>query len=289
MPGIYVPSASFLLPPGRFEAVMAQVPAQRVSWMKGHACPCTFSPTAVVGRLSTPGGAQKACQTCLGLGFYWDAPTVPFRALISFMHMSPSPDEPGTVMNANFGAVQVSEPSLTIPYQTPGLAIDDPAQPTAAWSDASTDDLFIAVDMLSRYTAKLQVGGIENLPFQQNLQIAPSGAVTVWDSATSSVVQVPSYGVSGPTVTIDGYPNGTSYMVEFQSASLYVAFRRAGGLPHVRPFGGGTLNEPRRFRLQTLDFWTRQRGIQASAPGSTTIGGTAIPYIPALAIASVVS
>lgn len=198
------------------------------------------------------------------------------------MHLSPSPDEPGTVQDPKFGTYQLSEPTLTIPYKTPGLPVDDPTQPTPIWTNASTDDIFIAVDMLARYTARLQVGGVMNLPFQQNLQIAPQGAVTVWDQATTSVVPVANYAVDGPTVTIDGYPKNTVYMVEFQAASLYVAFRRAGGLPHVRPFGGGTVNEPRRFRLQTLDFWTRQRGIQPPAAGSKVLGGKSMPFIAAV-------
>ncbi len=96
------------------------------------------------------------------------------------------------------------------------------------------------------------------------------------------MTQVTHYAIDGPTVTIGGYPNGTAYMVEFQAAALYVAFRRAGGLPHVRPFGGGTVNEPRRFRLQALDFWTRQRGIQPSAAGSKVLGGKAMPYVVAV-------
>ena len=51
-------------------------------------------------------------------------------------------------------------------------------------------------------------------------------------------------------------------MVEFSAAALFVLFRRAGGLPHSRPLGGGTVNEPKVFHLAALDFWTRQRGIQ---------------------------
>ena len=183
---------------------------------------------------------------------------------MSFTTMAPTPDEPGTVMNDVFGPVQTSEPSITIPYHNPNLAADDPAQPTNAWINASTDDIFCAIDMVTRYTAMLQVGGQTILPFQQNLQIAPIGAVTVWDPVTSKTVPVLNYAVNGPEVTISNYPDGTSYMVEFQAAALWVAWKRAGGLPHIRPFGGGTDNLPRRFRLQTLDPWLRQRGIQNS-------------------------
>lgn len=260
----FVPNtAAVLLPENRFDALISEV-GQRVGWMRSHACPCTYSYTVANNLLSTQGSAQRDCKTCLGVGFYWDAPGPPFRAYISFMHVAATPDEPGVIMNETFGMAQTADPSLTIPFLNPNLAANDPAQPTNAWTNASTDDIFVAVDMVSRYTAMLQVGGLINLPFQQNLQVAPMGAVTVWDPVTSSVVPVINYSVSGPTVTIANYPDGTSYMVEFQAAALYVAWKRAGGMAHIRPFGGGTDNLPRRFRLQTLDPWMRQRGIQST-------------------------
>ena len=83
-------------------------------------------------------------------------------------------------------------------------------------------------------------------------------------------------------MTIDpAYPVWTNYMVEFMSAPIYVAWRRAGGLPHVRPEGGvsGPVNLPRRMRLATLDFWTRQRANAPSAQASTTQTGKAFPYV----------
>lgn len=258
----FVPNtASVLLPEARFDALISEV-GQRVGWMRSHACPCTFSQTQQNNRLSMAGSPQRGCLTCLGIGFYWDPPGPPFRAYISFMHVAATPDEPGVVMNETFGAALTAEPSITIPCLNPNLANGDPAQPTTAWVNASVDDIFVGIDMLSRYTAVLQVGGLTSLPFQQNLQIAPAGAVTIWNPATSSVVPVLNYSVNGPSVTIPNYPMGTSYMVEFQAAALWVAWKRAGGMAHIRPFGGGTVNEPRRFRLQALDPWMRQRGIQ---------------------------
>ena len=277
---LFVPQTDpYLLPPGDFEALIGQM-GQRAAWMKSHTCPCIFgAASSSIGRLPTQGTAQASCRRCFGVGTYWDAPSQPFRVSISFMHLSPSPDESGVLMDEKFGPTQTSEPSLTLPYRNPFLAQTDPAQPTAAWNDASTDDIFVAVDMLSRFTATLFVGGQQTLPYQQNVQIAPTGAVTVWNPATKMVDTVGPYSVSGSTITIDGYPEGTGYMVEFQAAPLYVAFRRAGGLAHVRPFGGGTVAEPKRFRLQTLDFWTRQRGVQPSAAGSAVAGGSAFPYV----------
>jgi hypothetical protein len=279
LPFPYLPSTAVGLASQNFDALIARH-GQRVSWMRSHSCPCVFGGGGANGRLPLLGSPQRNCTKCFGLGTYWDDPSLPFRCYLEFMHMSPTPDEPGVKMNESYGAFQTSEPSLTIPYMNPNLAVNDPGQPTTAWNDASTDDGFVAVDMQSRYTAVLQVGVKENLPFQQNLRVNPQGAVQVWDPVTGNVVAVQDYAVSGPTVTIGGYPEGSNYMVEFYAAPFYVAFRGAGGLPHVRPLGGGAITEPRRFRLQALDFWSRQRGIQPTATGSVQVGGAARPYTP---------
>lgn len=274
--------AASAMQPWRFDALIARM-GQRISWLKGHACPCTFAGASANGALPLPGSAARGCQTCGGMGIYWDPPSIPFVAWIKFVEMSPTPDEPGARVDRVYGTVQLAEPSLTLPYRNPSLAVGDPAQPTAAWNDASFDDQFVAVDMLSRFTAKLEVGGVEYLPYQQNLRVAPSGAVTTWDPDAMAVVPVADYVVSGASVTIDPsvYPAGTAYMVEFHAAPTYVAFRPAGGLPHVRPFGAGTQSEPRRFKLQALDFWLRQRGQGPQAAGSTAIAGTAYPQVTA--------
>lgn len=269
----------YMLPPGEFEALIGQI-GQRVSWMRSHTCPCIYGAAAPgLNRLPTQGTAQSSCLRCFGVGTYWDAPSPSMRVSISYMHLSPSPDEPGTIMNDKFGTAITSEPSMTLPYLNPFLPTLDPGQPTTAWTDASTNDIFVAVDMLSRYTASLFVDKQVNLPFQQNLQVRPAGAVTIWNPTTKNIDFVQDYTVSGSTVTIQGYPAGTGYMVEFQAAPIYVAFRRAGGLPHVRPLGGGKVFEPRRFRLQTLDFWTRERKVTESAVGSAMLAGTSTSII----------
>lgn len=263
------PLTPWILPREGFEAILRQA-GQRIVWQKSHTCPCVYSGSAVQGRLPFPGSAQPECQQCFGTGTYWDTPSAPFTGLITFMHMSPSPDEPGVLMDPQYGPVQSAEPTLTIPFM-------DPYNPTSsipAWGEASTNDQFIAIDMQSRFTAVLQVGGITALPYQQNLSIALSGAVTTYDSNTGTVTAVSGYTVSGASIFMpSGTAEGTNYMVEFQSAPIYVAFRRAGGLPHIRPFGGGTVNEPRRFRLQELDLWTRQRQGSTGNPYPT-------PYHP---------
>lgn len=264
----------YLLPQEPFNALISKIGA-RTTWMRSHTCPCTFAGGGALGALPFPGSPQPDCLQCFGIGTYWDPPTLPFMVGVSYMHLSPSPDEPGTIMDPKFGSVQTSEPSVTIPYLNP----DDPMSPLLAWTYASTNDMFVMVDMLSRFTAVLQVGGIEVLPYQQNLQIAPEGAVTVYDPVSRTIQFVP-YDISGAQVTIDTsiYPVGTNYMVEFQSAPVYVAWRRSGGLPHVRPFGGGGVTLPRRFRLQALDFWTRQRMNIPSPTGSTIIMGKSLQF-----------
>lgn len=294
---VFVPQTNpYMLPPDDFNAFLSQI-GQRVAWMRSHSCPCVWTQSgALNGRLSTAGSPQKGCRTCLGLGIYWDSPGLPFAAGMSFRHLSPSPDEPGVMTEERLGLAQLSEPALTIPYVNPFLDPGDPRQPTGVWCSGSVNDIFCAVDMLARYNAVLQLGAQENLPLQQNLTVAPSGAVFLWDPASASVYASDDYVVSGATVTLGNqplrdsagnivydsagnpivgsnpFPLGTSYMVEFQASALFVAFRRAGGLPHVRPFGGGQVNLPRAFRVQALDFWTRQRGLQPTI----SVGGVVL-------------
>ena len=272
----FVPATSpYLLPAEPFNALIKQV-GQRATYMRSHTCPCLYAGGQAQGRLPFPGSPNPACQTCFGVGTYWDPATLPFSVSASFMHLSPSPDEPGTIMDAKHGPVQASEPSITVPYVDP----TNPTQPLPAWLYGSTNDFFVMVDMLSRFTAVLQVGGVTALPYQQNLQIAPSGAVTTYDAVNNIKISLP-YNINGAQITIDTslYPVGTNYMVEFQAAPIYVVWRRAGGLPHVRPFGNGSVNLPRRFRMQTLDFWTRQNANRVSSQASSQTGGAAFPYV----------
>lgn len=265
----------YLLPATDFNALIARM-GVRVAWMRSRSCPCTYAGAGDDGSLPYPGGADPQCTTCLGIGTYWDAPTLPMMLGMSFVTTEPTSREPGATMDDEYGTVATAEPLLTIPAHNPLLSLLDPAQPTPAWESASLGDFFVSVDKLARFVAKLQVGRQDVLPYQQNLQIASTGAVAVYDVSSRSVVY-PGYSVSGATVTLPGYPEGTAYMVEFQAAPIYVAWRRAGGLAHVRDFGGSSVGQlPKRFRLQTLDWWTRQRYPQATAAGSLSIGGSAV-------------
>lgn len=220
----------------------------RLNWMRAHGCPCVYDQTRDDLVYGSP---DPACTQCGGHGIYWDNPFGPFLGLITFAALTPTPHEPGEFVNEKWGLTQHGEPVLTIPQ-----GAGDP------WSQASTYDAFVEVDATAYYDANLQVGGISCVPYQQGLSIASTGAVTVYDSSTRSVLSVSGYAVSGAAVTIpSGYVAGTGYAVKFSANPVWVVIGAAGGLPHVRPMGGqtGGINLPRRFKLQSLDLWTRAR------------------------------
>lgn len=237
---VYFPPASIVLPNAPFDGVIAAYGID-LNWQKSHLCPCIYG-----GPIT--GAPDPACQTCLGRGWYWDAPSDTFRGLITFIHLSPSPDEPGTITSDKFGMIDRGEPTLTIP-QTAAVP----------YANASVNDIYTEVGTHERFQAELQAGGNTLLPYQQGLSVPASGAVTVYDSANSVVVSVSGYVVSGAQVTLPGtYPTGTSYIVSYTASKAYVAYRIAGATPHERPFANLPL--PKRFRLQALDLWLRGSG-----------------------------
>jgi hypothetical protein len=245
------PTLPWLLPQQPFEAMIAKLGA-RFLWLKAHDCPCSMGS-------DMPGSPDPQCQTCQGKGIYWDNPVGPWMGLLTFMHMAPSPDEPGQVVDTSFGTIVRGEPTMTIPYT---------AASGVVWEQASENDAFVEIDASVRFQANLEAGRLEVVPFQQGLSIAASGAVTTYDTVNHVVMSVSGYTVSGATVKLPAsYPTGTMYAVEFYANPIYVAFRRAGGIAHVRPFGGSQGQLPRRFRLQPLDIWLRARG---AAPNSNT-------------------
>lgn len=234
----------WVMPQEPFQNMIAQY-GIRLSWMKAHSCPCTFSGATI-------GSAEPSCTQCHGLGVYWDTPSAPFYGLLTWIHISRTPDEPGFFADQKVGVVQHGEPTLTIPFTA------DPEG--VIWSQASIYDAYVELDAQTRYNATLQVGGITAVPYQQNFSINPQGAVTTYSNATSSVSTVTGYVVSGSTVLLpSSYPEGTSYVAEFTASPVYVAFGRAGAIPHTRPFGGTQMQIPRRFRLQSMDLWARNR------------------------------
>lgn len=234
-----------------------------MQWMKSHACPCVYG-----GPM--PGSPDINCQTCQGRGIYWDAPSAIFTGLITWVHIARTPDEPGFFTHEKVGITQRGEPTITIPFTGDGTP-DDPT-PTV-WQEANVYDAYIEVDAEARYNANLYVGGITAVPYQQGLQIAPTGAVTIYNTATHAVSSVTGYTVSGATVTLPPtYPPNTSFNVEFLAKPVYVAFDRTSA-PHIRPFGIGTTNNivnnlPRRWRAQTLDLFTRARTPTSNTPNA---------------------
>ena len=249
----FAPMAVQVMPPQTLNQLIRQY-TQRFTWMKSHVCPCTFS------NADQPGSPVPECNTCQGRAYYWDQPSSEFMGALTYVHVSPTPDEAGQTLNTAFGLAEQSQPLLTIPYDADAAG--------TIWSQASAFDAFVAIDSTTRYDVSLTVGNVEAVPYQQNLTIPPTGAVTVWNTATSGVVVGVSYTVSGASVTLPPqYGPGTSYVVTFTASPVFVAFREAGGRPHVRPFGGEPSHYPRRFRLQELDRWTRAN---QSFPNSTS-------------------
>lgn len=234
----------WVMPPERFNNLIQQY-GIRLYWMKGHACACTYAG-------DTPGSPQPGCKTCYGRGLWWDSPVGPFQSLITFIHTSPTPDEPGSKMDEDQGLYVNGEPTVSIPYNS-----NDPLTLTV-WQQAKVYDQFVEVDAINEYTVRLIKGQQESVPYQQNLSISASGAVTVWDTVNQIVVTGVSYTVSGTTVTLaSSYAQGTNFTLDLSASPAYVAYRQAGMPAHVRPFD--QLYLPRRFRLQYLDFFTRSR------------------------------
>ncbi len=265
----------WLLPAAPFENLIAQM-GQRASWMKAHTCPCIYAGGGPQGRLPSPGTADPACLQCFGVGMYWDPPSDPFPALATFTQMTPTPNEPGVFTNETVGPIQSADPALTIPYLNPS----NPNTPNAAWQYAGTDDIFVLPDSTTRYNAVLQAGGITALPYQQNVVIAASGAVSTYDPITQQV-SFPSYSTSGTSVIVPSLQQGQNFIVEFQAAPLYVVYRKAGGLPHIRAFGSGQVNLPRKYHLSTLDLWLRQRLGGVATTYSQYANGAILPFIMA--------
>lgn len=239
------PIDPFVLPAEPFNDLLAAY-GVRLMWRKSHACACMYAGPV-------PGSPTPTCKQCGGRGFYWDPPSASFMGLLTWRHMSPTPDEQGGQPHEIAGLLQHGEPTLTIPYTADTSGV--------IWNQASIYDAYVEPDANERFTASLSVSGITAVPYQQGLNIPVSGAVTIWDPNTQLVVPVSGYTVSGANVFLpDTYPPETSYMVEFYANPTFVALRKAGAMPMVRPFGGaGGPLLPRRFRIQSLDLWSRAR------------------------------
>lgn len=249
----YPPITPYVLPEEPFDRLIATY-GIRLAWMKSHSCPCEYG-----GPI--PGSPDPKCKTCQGRGIYWDNPSKLFYGLITWVHIARTPDEPGFFTHEKVGVIQRGEPTLTIPFKadTDGTL----------WREASVFDAYVEVDSTARYNANLSVGGVTTVPYNQGLVIDPNDAVTIYDPVNQQAERVTGYTIQGANVFLPAsYPENTGYNVEFIAQPVYIAFDRTGA-PHVRPFGVGTVPEtnnlPRRFRLQTLDLWTRVREYPGSA------------------------
>lgn len=237
------PPFPYLFPTDQFNNAIAQF-GQQISWSKSHTCACINFRTDT----SPAGSPNPSCLNCQGRGIYWDSP-VNFIGLITFTQSMAGGIDPGSRMDSKLGPIIGGEPWVTI-TQDAG----------AVWNGCGQFDLIVELNSITRFNSTLSSGpsGVIYVPYQQQLYIAPSGAVTTWSQSTSSVVQVSGYVVSGATVTIpSSYPSNTPYVVEFQAANSFVCFRPQGGMSHNRPFVQGTMSYPKRFRLQPLDLFLR--------------------------------
>lgn len=239
----------------------------RLAWRQSHVCPCTMSSGGINGP-GVQGGAHPSCLQCFGVGIYWDASVGPFDGLITFMNMNRSPDEPGAHLDEKFGPVNSGSPNITLAQS---------AEPTV-WAEANTDDQFIEVDAASRFNVVLVQGFNQYVPYFESLTIAPTGAVTTWNSTTKKVQYIP-YMIVGNEVICD-LPDQTPYVVAFRAAPIYLINRKPGGLIHQRPFGTAQQQFlPARFQARQLDWWIRARTAQTDNSAGATLpeGGSAFP------------
>lgn len=236
------------LPHAAFDASINEF-GIRMLWQKSHACPCVWYPTTMV-TLGTP---NPNCQTCSGLGWYWDEPVGPATVLFTYTHSPLATDEPGTPMNDKMGQVMAGNPMITIAHD---VEFD-------IWNQAGEFDKWTELDVTWRFNSNLASNRNTTLPYPINIQMNLTGAVTTFNLPTSSVVPITGYILSGTQVIIpNSYPNGTPYVVEYYANPTYVTFKRSGSIPHARPFSGGALPPnplPKRFRASPLDVWLREK------------------------------
>lgn len=242
------PVDPFLLPHSAFDSTIDNLGC-RFLWQKSHACPCLWYPTDTAPR----GTAKPDCQTCSGLGWYWDAPVGPVVCLFTYAHSPLAVDEPGTPLDQKIGQILGGFPQISVCHDIN----------YNVWNEASEMDKFTEIGAELRFNAHLDSQQNTTLPYSVNLAVSTTGAVTTWSTATSSVISVSGYTISGSQVLIpDSYPAGTPYIVEFFANPVYLLFRRAGGMSHVRSFAGSGVPDnplPRRFRAAPLDLYLRER------------------------------
>jgi hypothetical protein len=219
----------------------------RLGWMKAHFCPCAYG-------AGFPGSPDPKCVTCQGRGVYWDL-AQEFLGYFTYMHTTSAPDEPGALTSELTGHTLYAEPTLTIPKN--GFLNE-----SLVWHEAADFDAYVEFDALTRYNTTLVIGQNQVLPYQWGLQVTDA---TFYNPALHEVFSIAATGISvaSGVVTISpasAYPQGTAVTVEYFALPVYVAYRKAGGVAHTRPFAAGRTGIPRRFHLMELDVWLRARG-----------------------------
>ena len=238
----WIPSYEQVMPEGIFDKIIAGY-GTRLGWMQGHVCACTMAS-------GHRGSAQPQCLTCQGRGVWWTKPWTEFVGMLTYAPSVVNPDEPGVTVDPTLGNFMTAAPVLSIPRN--GFMAE-----ATVWNQAGQWDAFVEIDGSFRTEAPLVVGEKTFLPY--NLGVVVS-AVTTWNPATAEVVQVPTTSWTYTTtagVVLSGYPLGTGYVATYTAQPVYVAEKAAGGVAHNRPFGLGSQNLPKKFRLQALDVWSR--------------------------------
>jgi len=232
------PMSPYVLPGTPFDTLLGQY-GVNLLWLQSNQCACVYGG-------DMPGSPDPDCTSCHGRGVYWNAPYGPFQGLITYATMAPNDREPGVSSDPTYGAIQSASPILTLP-----------ASAGIVYEQASLYDAFVEIDSIQRFTCSLRVGGDTALPYQQNVSVAASGAVTVYDQQTHEVSSTNDYVFASGSVILNGYPVNTSYTVQYTASPAYIAFGKSGGMAHTRPFGQGQVALPKRLQLQLLDLFTR--------------------------------
>ena len=247
------PAGAF--PPLAFDQII-QAFGINVLWYQSHVCPCN----------GDTGSPNPNCDVCFGKAYYYDPYQGPFITLLTLVSWIGRSVAIGEVVDPSFGMIYEGHPILTVSQTfTPVL-----------WENLNTFDLILQTNTNERFQAVLRVGQNETVPawhFIDTITIPTTGAVVVEDPTINQPVSGVAYTVNGGTVTLNpnaqypnGYPEGTSYSVEYFSPVVWSVSERVGGLTHQRPFVQG-LAYPRRVKLSLWDLFLR------SPTGSSTLIG----------------